>query len=109
MSKGRSATTETLNELHRLLTQRLLEDLKRPHYIDPETGREVIPYALYTIIGKFLKDNHIEKDMGKASKDPLGALAMKFKSVVPGDEEAPGIDDDDEDFGSLDDDDIPTV
>lgn len=92
MSNSKAASLKTMNELHLVLTQRILEDLGRAHHIDPETKREVIPTALYNVIRQFLKDNGITKEIGRDGKDPLSALARRFTALsLGGDDDDDGI------------------
>ena len=54
------AAEALLAELHKVLAESMLADLKNCVGLTDDGGKRVVPHQLYANIIKFLKDNHIE-------------------------------------------------
>ena len=64
MAKNKTAAERAaealLAELHKVLAESMLADLRTCVGLTDDGGRRVVPHQLYANIIKFLKDNHIE-------------------------------------------------
>ena len=82
-SNAERAAEALLAELHKVLAESMLEDLRNCVGLSDDGGRRVVPYQLYSNIIKFLKDNHIEALLLPAD-DPSGDVPQSVIGELTG-------------------------